>query len=175
MTKHTYSETANDLDAFNIYNDFKTKQNNIYSFSEKEEEKIFEKIIKGKSIRLHCIAAEKNLIKTILLRYNVFDKIEKLINKYDFYKYDHKLIFTAIKQLRDSKQSITIINIINELYINSVKQFAWINIYLTNLMTNLDYTKTNPSFIFNHVEIMREKSILRGLYRKNKMIKETKS
>ncbi|MEJ8853802.1 replicative DNA helicase [Variovorax robiniae] len=107
----------------------------------------------------HSIEAESSVLGGLLLDNGAWDRVADLLEEGNFYRYEHKLIFTAISTLINGSKPADVITVFENLqslgksdemgglaYLNSLAQYV-----------------PSASNIRRYAEIVRERSILRKL------------
>jgi replicative DNA helicase len=107
----------------------------------------------------HSIEAESSVLGGLLLDNGAWDRVADLLEEGNFYRYEHKLIFTAISTLINGNKPADVITVFEHLqslgksdemggltYLNSLAQYV-----------------PSASNIRRYAEIVRERSILRKL------------
>lgn len=115
--------------------------------------------IEALKIPPHSLEAEQSVLGGLLLDNNAWDSVADRVTETDFYRYEHRLIFGAIRDL-SAKQTpfdiLTITEILKER--NSMDQIGG-DIYLYQLAQNTPSTAN----IGAYADIVRERSVLRQL------------
>ncbi len=107
----------------------------------------------------HSIEAEQAVIGGLLLDNRAWEQIaDKLVDE-DFYRYDHRLLFAAIRALEAQNSPFDVVTLAEYLEKNDQLERAGGLLYLGRL------AKDTPSAsnILAYAEIVREKSVLRQL------------
>jgi replicative DNA helicase len=107
----------------------------------------------------HSIEAESCVLGSLLLNNDSWDRVGDLLTDADFYRHEHRLIFTAISGLVNASKPADVITVFEQLertgngreigglaYLNSLAQFV-----------------SSASNIRRYAEIVRDRSILRKL------------
>lgn len=105
------------------------------------------------------LEAEQSIIGGLMLDQEAFDEVADLIDTTDFYKPANQKIFQAIRDLHNRSQPIDIITVTNLLQSRDELDSSGGHEYLVSL---IDKTISSAN-IKTHVEIVREKSLLRRL------------
>lgn len=107
----------------------------------------------------HSIEAEQSVLGGLMLDNGAWDKVIEWITEDDFYRYDHKLIFRAIRKLADQSQPLDVITLSEAL--STTKELDQVGglAYLIELAENTP-SATN---VGAYAEIVRERSIMRQL------------
>ena len=107
----------------------------------------------------HSIEAEQAVLGGLMLDNNAWDKVVDIVSEADFYRQDHRLIFSAITDLATMGQPYDVITLSERLDSNT--QFTQTNglAYLAELANNTP----SAANIAAYANIVRERSILRNL------------
>jgi len=107
----------------------------------------------------HSIEAEQAVLGGLMLDNNAWDKVVDIITESDFYRHDHRLIFSAIGELATMGQPYDVITLSERL--DSNDKFTQSNglAYLAELANNTP----SAANIAAYANIVRERSILRNL------------
>lgn len=109
----------------------------------------------------HSIEAEQSVLGGLMLDNQAWDKIGDKVNEDDFYRSDHRLIFSVIAQLADENKPFDVVTLSERL--DSKKELDGVG-GLTYLATLANETPSSAN-IDAYAEIVRERSILRQLIR----------
>ncbi len=113
------------------------------------------------SLRLppHSIEAEQSLLGGLMLDGEAWDKVSEVVTAKDFYRQDHRLIFSAIEQLIKDDKLPDAITVSEQL--ESRKEIAKAGglAYLSELVKNTP----SAANIKAYADIIRERSVLRQL------------
>ena len=107
----------------------------------------------------NSIEAEQSVLGGLLLDNNAFDRVGDLINKGDFYRHDHSLIFQHISNLIEQNKPVDIVTLAESLDISAELSSVGGIAYLGSLVQNTP----SAANIRRYAEIVRERSILRKL------------
>lgn len=107
----------------------------------------------------HSVDAEQAVIGGLLLDNRAWEKIADRVAEEDFYRNDHRLIFTAIRQLEEKSQPFDAVTLSEWLESNNQLEEVGGLMYLGRL------AKETPSAanIVAYADIVRERSVLRQL------------
>ena len=107
----------------------------------------------------HSVEAESSVLGGLLLDNGAWDRVGDVLDESDFYRYEHRLIFAAVRALVDASKPADVVTVFNHLqdqgkagecgglaYLNSLAQYV-----------------PSASNIRRYAEIVRERSILRKL------------
>lgn len=107
----------------------------------------------------HSIEAEQSVLGGLMLDNTAWDKVSELVSEEDFYRPDHKIIFSTIANLVRRNQPCDVLTLAEALKGTGELQQIGSDVYLFEL------AKNTPSVanIAAYADIVRERSILRGL------------
>jgi len=107
----------------------------------------------------HSVDAEQAVIGGLLLDNRAWEQIADRLSEEDFYRNDHRLIFTAVRQLEEKNQPFDAVTLSEWLENNNQLEDAGGLMYLGRL------AKETPSAanIVAYADIVRERSVLRQL------------
>ncbi len=113
------------------------------------------------SIKLppHSIDAEQSILGGLLLNNDSWDHIASIVNEEDFYRLDHRIIFSEIKGLIESGKPCDVVTLSERLESNNHIDEVGGLAYLGSLVNNTP----SASNIRAYSEIVRERSVLRQL------------
>ena len=107
----------------------------------------------------HSIEAEQSILGGLLIDNKAIDRIAGQVSASDFYRNDHKIIFSHISKLIDNNQPADIVTVAESLEQNSeltkVGGVAYLGLIAENTPT--------ASNISGYAKIVRERSIMRNL------------
>lgn len=103
--------------------------------------------------------AEISLLGSLLLDGETIGVVADIIKEDDFYKKEHKLIFSAVLSLFSSQKPVDVLSVANGLKERRKLVEVGGNSYLTSLVNSVP-TSSNASY---YAEIVRKKKILRDL------------
>ena len=107
----------------------------------------------------HSIEAESSVLGGLLLDNNAWDRVGDLLKDDDFYRYEHRLIFAAVRELVNASKPADVITVFERL--QSIGKSEEIG-GLTYLNSLAQYVPS-ASNIRRYAEIVRERGILRKL------------
>jgi len=108
------------------------------------------------------IEAEKALLGSLIREGDLYEKIENIITPEDFYKEDHKIIFTCMLKLRKQNNPIDILSVFQELKENEKVYSENIEpLYLTHL-TEMVPTTANIEY---YAKLVQKTSNQRKIYK----------
>ena len=105
------------------------------------------------------LEAEMAVLGAMLLEETIIPEILEIINEDDFYKQEHKLIFSSIVSLFDSRRKCDILTVAEDLGKKKLLEKVGGASYLATLA---DFVPT-PANASQYARIVKEKSILRSL------------
>ena len=107
----------------------------------------------------HSIEAESSVLGGLLLDNAAWDRVGDLLNDSDFYRYEHRLIFSAMKSLIDASKPADVITVYEQLQnLGKSEEVGGLS-YLNSLAQYVP----SASNIRRYAEIVRERAILRKL------------
>ncbi|SFM54905.1 replicative DNA helicase [Variovorax sp. OV329] len=107
----------------------------------------------------HSIEAESSVLGGLLLDNGAWDRIGDLLVEGDFYRHEHKLIFTAMEQLINASKPADVITVYETLQNLGKSDEIGGLVYLNSLAQYVP----SAANIRRYAEIVRERSILRKL------------
>ncbi len=107
----------------------------------------------------HSIDAEQSILGGLLLNNDVWMNVVGIINEEDFYRHDHRIIYTAIKDLVENNDPCDVVTLSEALVAKNQLEEAGGFSYLGNLANNTP----GAANIKAYAQIVRERSILRQL------------
>jgi replicative DNA helicase len=107
----------------------------------------------------HSIEAESSVLGALLLDNAAWDRVADLLNEGDFYRFEHKLIFSAIAALVNANKPADIITVNERLDTTGKAEEAGGLPYLNALAQYIP----SAGNIRRYAEIVRERAILRKL------------
>ncbi|MEM7504923.1 MAG: replicative DNA helicase [Pseudomonadota bacterium] len=116
----------------------------------------------------HSVEAEQSVLGGLMLDEAAWDRVADIVSEADFYRRDHALIFTAIRELADSSQPLDVVTIREALDRRDVLEEAGGLAYLAELASNTP----SAANIRAYAEIVRERSVLRSMIRAGHEIAE---
>jgi len=109
----------------------------------------------------HSIEAEQAVLGGLLLDNEAWDRIADRIEEGDFYRADHRRIFAAVRELSDEGRPFDVVTVSERLEARGELEQAGGLAYLGELAHNTP----SAANIAAYAEIVRERSVLRGLVR----------
>jgi len=107
----------------------------------------------------HSVEAEQSVLGGLLLDNGAWDRIADLLGESDFYRYEHRLIFTAMAALIDSTKPADVITAFEQLQSLGKAEECGGLAYLNALAQSVP----SAANIRRYAEIVRERSVLRKL------------
>lgn len=107
----------------------------------------------------HSEEAERATLGALLIDNRAWDNISDKITVEDFYRHEHRLIFTAISQLSERQQPFDVLTIAEHLRTQSLLDQVGGETYLFELAQNIPSAANAQAY----AAIVRERSILRQL------------
>ncbi|RYG95140.1 MAG: replicative DNA helicase, partial [Alphaproteobacteria bacterium] len=107
----------------------------------------------------HSIEAESSVLGGLLLDNGAWDRVGDLLKDVDFYRHEHRLIFTAIAQLVNASKPADVITVFEQLQAIGKAEEVGGLAYLNALAQYVP----SASNIRRYAEIVRERGILRKL------------
>ncbi|GKT12922.1 MAG: replicative DNA helicase [Thiomicrorhabdus sp.] len=107
----------------------------------------------------HSIEAEQSVIGGLMLSNEVFDDVTVIINERDFYTKQHQAIFGAIFELSRNNKPFDLVSCVAYLESIGRLELAGEKAYLADLVKNT----AGSANILYYAQLVRDKSILRGL------------
>jgi len=107
----------------------------------------------------HSIEAEQSLLGGLMQDHRSWDKIADIVSDEDFYRKDHKLIFSAIAALAESANPCDVVTVSERLESRGELDQAGGLEYLATLANETPGAANAPSY----ARILRERSMLRAL------------
>jgi len=107
----------------------------------------------------HSVEAESSVVGGLLLDNNAWDRVGDLLKDSDFYRFEHRLIFAAIRELINASKPADVITVFERLQsIGKAEEVGGLA-YLNSLAQYVP----SASNIRRYAEIVRERGILRKL------------
>ena len=107
----------------------------------------------------HSIEAESSVLGGLLLDNNAWDRVGDLLKDDDFYRYEHRLIFAAVRELVNASKPADVITVFERLQSIGKSEEIGGLAYLNSLAQYVP----SASNIRRYAEIVRERGILRKL------------
>ena len=107
----------------------------------------------------HSVEAEQSVLGGLLLDNGAWDRSGDLITEDDFYRFEHRLIYTAIAQLVNATKPADVITVFEQLQSLGKAEDCGGLVYLNALAQSVP----SAANIRRYAEIVRERSVLRKL------------
>lgn len=107
----------------------------------------------------HSIEAESSVLGGLLLDNGAWDRVGDLLSDRDFYRYEHRLVFTAIGALVNASKPADVITVFEQLQNQGKAEEIGGLAYLNSLAQYVP----SAGNIRRYAEIVRERSVLRKL------------
>jgi replicative DNA helicase len=128
-------------------------------FPEFEESSSIDRQVAQLRIPPNSVEAESSVLGGLLLDNSAWDKIGDILSDGDFYRYEHKLIFTSVSGLINSNRAADVITVFEHLQSQGKADEVGGLAFLNSLA---QYVPSSAN-IRRYAEIVRERSILRKL------------
>ncbi len=107
----------------------------------------------------HSVEAESSVLGGLLLDNNAWDRVGDLLKDADFYRYEHRLIFSVVRELINASKPADVITVFERLQsLGKAEEIGGLA-YLNSLAQYVP----SASNIRRYAEIVRERGILRKL------------
>lgn len=107
----------------------------------------------------HSIEAESSVLGGLLLDNSAWDRVGDMLSDRDFYRYEHRLVFTAIGSLVNASKPADVITVFEQLQNQGKAEEIGGLAYLNSLAQYVP----SAGNIRRYAEIVRERSVLRKL------------
>ena len=107
----------------------------------------------------HSVEAEQSVLGGLLLDGKAFAKVSEVINDGDFYRWEHRLIYGAVRDLTGAGSEIDVITVFEALQGLGKAEDVGGLAYLNSLAQSVPSATT----VLRYAEIVRERSLLRGV------------
>ncbi len=107
----------------------------------------------------HSLEAESSVLGGLLLDNSAWDRMGDILSDGDFYRYEHRLVFTAVRALVNSNRAADVITVFEHMQSQGKAEEVGGLAYLNSLA---QYVPSSAN-IRRYAEIVRERSILRKL------------
>jgi replicative DNA helicase len=107
----------------------------------------------------HSIEAEQSVIGGLMLDNSAFERVADLIGENDFYRYDHRLIWSQVSKLIEKSHPADVLTVFEALKSSGKVEDSGGLQYLNQLAQEVP----SAANIRRYAEIVRDKSVLRRL------------
>lgn len=107
----------------------------------------------------HSVEAEQSVLGGLLIDGKAFAKVSEVINDGDFYRWEHRLIYGAVRDLTGAGSEIDVITVFEALQGLGKAEDVGGLAYLNSLAQSVPSATT----VLRYAEIVRERSLLRGV------------
>lgn len=128
-------------------------------FPDYEEASSLDRQVAQLRIPPHSLEAESSVIGGLLLDNTAWDKIGDVLIDADFYRYEHRLVFSSVSTLINANRAADVITVFEHLQTQGKADEIGGLAYLNSLA---QYVPSSAN-IRRYAEIVRERSILRKL------------
>jgi len=116
-------------------------------------------IVKDPKVPPHSLEAEQSVLGGLMLSSGAWDQIADVVTVIDFYREDHRLIFQAISELKESSQPCDAVTVTEWFESRDKVDLVDGGNYISQLANNTP----SAANVVAYANIVREKSILRSL------------
>ncbi|MCP5149535.1 MAG: replicative DNA helicase [Ectothiorhodospiraceae bacterium] len=109
----------------------------------------------------HSVEAEQAVLGGLLIEATAWDRVADVLSEDDFYRREHRLVFRAVKELCNDGNPVDVVTLAECLAGRDELEVAGGMAYLGDLARNTP----SAANIVAYAEIVRERSVLRGLVR----------
>jgi len=127
--------------------------------SQKRNAKFSDEVLKSLKVPPHSIEAEQSVIGGLMLDNEAWDKVTGVVSEIDFYRPEHRLIFSSIEKLAEAGKPFDVVTLCDVLDNEGTLEQAGGLAYVAELAKNTP----SAANIHAYAEIVRERSILRQL------------
>ena len=128
-------------------------------FTHEEDLSVTDRQVAQLRIPPHSLEAEASVLGGLLLDNSAWDRVGDLLSDSDFYRYEHRLVFTAVSTLVNANRAADVITVFENLQsLGKAEEIGGLA-YLNSLA---QYVPSSAN-IRRYAEIVRERSILRKL------------
>ncbi|MFZ5756922.1 MAG: replicative DNA helicase [Pseudomonadota bacterium] len=117
--------------------------------------------VESLKIAPHSIEAEQSVLGGLMLNNAAYDDVVDRVSAADFYRNDHRLIFSAIAELSENSRPCDVVTLAETLARQHMLEEAGGMVYIGELAMNTPSTANIKAY----ADIVRERSILRQLIR----------
>jgi replicative DNA helicase len=128
-------------------------------FSSEEDLSLSDRQVAQLRIPPHSLEAESSVLGGLLLDNSAWDRVGDLLSDSDFYRYEHRLVFTAVSTLVNANRAADVITVFENLQSQGKAEEIGGLAYLNSLAQYVP----SAANIRRYAEIVRERSILRKL------------
>ena len=107
----------------------------------------------------HSVEAEQSVLGGLLLDNGAWDRVADLLTESDFYRFEHRLIWTAMAQLVNATKPADVITVFEQLQSLGKAEECGGLVYLNALAQSVP----SAANLRRYAEIVRERSVLRKL------------
>ena len=108
---------------------------------------------------LYSVASERSIIGSILIEPEVYDKVAEIVSKDDFFRPEHKDIFSSISSLAESGEPVDIVTVSERLQLNGLLE----KIGGVGYLIDISHKTPSSSNVITYAEIVKERSNVRML------------
>ncbi len=108
---------------------------------------------------LYSVASERSIIGSILIDPEVYDKVAEIVSKDDFFRPEHKDIFSSISSLAESGEPVDIVTVSERLQLNGLLE----KIGGVGYLIDISAKTPSSSNVITYAEIVKERSTVRML------------
>jgi replicative DNA helicase len=128
-------------------------------FTHEEDLSVTDRQVAQLRIPPHSLEAEASVLGGLLLDNSAWDRVGDLLSDSDFYRYEHRLVFSAVSTLVNANRAADVITVFENLQsLGKAEEIGGLA-YLNSLA---QYVPSSAN-IRRYAEIVRERSILRKL------------
>ena len=128
-------------------------------FSSEEDLSMSDRQVAQLRIPPHSLEAESSVLGGLLLDNSAWDRVGDLLSDSDFYRYEHRLVYTAVSTLVNANRAADVITVFENLQSQGKAEEIGGLAYLNSLAQYVP----SAANIRRYAEIVRERAILRKL------------
>jgi replicative DNA helicase len=128
-------------------------------FSSEEDLSMSDRQVAQLRIPPHSLEAESSVLGGLLLDNSAWDRVGDLLSDSDFYRYEHRLVYTAVSALVNANRAADVITVFENLQSQGKAEEIGGLAYLNSLAQYVP----SAANIRRYAEIVRERAILRKL------------
>ena len=128
-------------------------------FSSEEDLSMSDRQVAQLRIPPHSLEAESSVLGGLLLDNSAWDRVGDLLSDSDFYRYEHRLVYTAVSTLVNANRAADVITVFENLQSQGKTEEIGGLAYLNSLAQYVP----SAANIRRYAEIVRERAILRKL------------